>query len=235
MKYLALVALLGWALTSNALAQESDETTHFGAINLSVGTEVAQTYYAHNALLYNNVEIVYDTTLNLQSESGTKYFFYPQLRQGTQHVLHILLAEESDARNASKNYLDVYFMLGDTLTDEIVLSNTDSTAFLFKDGALAPQMIYANEHNARFNLIRTDSKSGVTGKFESAFIYAFDGAVPAQIKIAGDLAIPNVNLRSGQETGIAARKGVMSEDNRKRNLVFAGMISALILVGIAFR
>lgn len=231
-----LILVIALILTGVAAqAQEAGETPHFGEIRLSIGDKAAQTYYAHNALLYNNVDLEYDTTLNLQTEAGTSFYYFPQLRQGERNVLHLLLSTDLDARIASKEYLDVYFIIGDSLQNSVTLNNSDSTAFLFRNGKLADKPLYARNQTGTFNLSRTDSKSGVTGTINTRFTYAFDGEAEMPISLKGDLSIPSMNLLSGQESGITARKGVLTEENRKRNIMFAGLIIIAVLAGFAFR
>jgi len=218
-----------------AIAQEPVETPHFGEISLTIGNSSAQTYYAHNALLYNNVDLEYDKTLNLQTKEGTSFYYFPQLRKGERSVLHLLLSADRDARIASQEYLDVYFVFNDSLENTVTLGSSDSTAFIFRNGRLAEKQLYASNHSGTFNLARTDSKSGVTGNINTSFTYAFDGESETQISLQGDLSIPSMNLLSGQETGITARKGVLNEENRKRNIMFAGLIIIAVLAGFAFR
>ena len=227
------IALMFTALAG--YAQETVETTHFGEMSLTIGNKAAQTYYAHNALLYNNVDLEYDKTLNLQTQTGTTFYYFPQLRKGERNVLHLLLSADQDARIASKEYLDVYFVFDDSLQSSITLGNTDSTAFIFRNGKLAEKQVYASNHTGTFNLSRTDSKSGVTGNINTNFTYAFDGESEVPISLKGDLSIPSMNLLSGQETGITARKGILNEENRKRNILFAGLIIIAVLAGFAFR
>ncbi len=205
---------------------------NFGEITVEINDDSARTYLAESALLYQNVGIKYDTTLQVKTDEGTTFYYYPQLTQGNNIILHLILAaKEKTGDESSLSALDVYFNLGDSLKDHIEINDADSSLFIFPKGEFIQKKLYSRNHVAKFNIVKDEYGIPSAGDFESEFEYLIpnvSGKESSQGKMVGKLSIPEENLRIGQETTIAS--GKRDKNSLGRNLAIAAVASIFILI-----
>lgn len=217
-------ALVGMIAALNAGAE------HFGEVTVQIDGQPEQRLVAKSAIFYENVAIDYDTTVLVKSAPQTRLLYSPQLSQGTDYVVHLLLASPADTAAAKIPAYDVYFNLGDTLFEQLRFHDADSNVFLYTNGSLTPQKLYSRKQNGTFNLKPMAGAGGVGGSFDTEFEFPVPG-VPGQYQryhMKGVLSIPVASMRVGDSTNIS-----QAEDHSKRlkrNLAIAVVISAFVIL-----
>ncbi len=219
-----ITALAGMVAALNA------ETGNFGEVTVQIDGQPEQRFVAKSAVFYESVAIDYDTTVLVKSAPDTRMLYSPQLRQGTNFVLHLLLTSPVDTAAAHLPAYDVYFNLGDTLFEQLTFNNADSHAFLYTNGSLTPEKLYSRQQNGVFNLKPMEGGEGVAGSFDTEFEFPAPGIAGEyhRYHLKGALSIPVTSMRVGDETNIT-----QTEDQKKRlrrNLAIAVVISVFVIL-----
>ncbi len=211
--------------------------THFGEIALQVGDGPEQTYYARTVTLYREVSIVYDTTLQMQTDDHSQLFFYPQLHHGNHFVLHMMLSPlEKPGKEKETEFFDVYFDLGDTLPEVLQVEGVDSTVFFCRDGLFIARRMYSRDLKGTFQIRRVPGMGEyVSGALDVQFQFPApeDSLRMERIVLRGELSIPEANLRKGTVTGLTTTEAVQKR-RFKRNLLVAAVLTVFI-VAVALR
>ena len=223
-----MLLLINFILISGMFAQSESE--HYGRIIVQINDKAEETFFAENAELYRGVAIDYDTTVYLRNENSSEMLFSPQLNKGTANILHLILkSAEVGGENQITSY-DVYFNLGDTLWQQLEILDADSLVFIHPNGLLTTGRLYSANQTGQFNLVSTEDGSQIGGTFETEFDFPIPNRAEAysRIKLRGDLNIPESQIRLGEEKVITeAGRG---KKNRVRNIVFAVLLSAFIVL-----
>jgi hypothetical protein len=209
----------------------SQSKVNFGEIYVQVNDDSVKTYVAESVLLYQNVAIEYDTTVQVRSEKRSDYYFYPQLIKGESIILHLILTAKEKTRKNVISIFDVYFYLGDSLGSHIEIQNADSSLYIYPSGQYIQYRLYSRNQNAVFNIVKNDYGIPVAGDFQTEFEYILPGISPTEyskIKMSGQLSIPQENLRVGQETAIEGTKPHKS--SLGRNLAIVAVAGLFILI-----
>ena len=228
MKQIRCILLINLLLIAAAFGQV---TTHFDEIFVQVNDNTVETYFAESVLLYQHVGIEYDTTVQVRSEKGTEHYFYPQLTQGNSVILHLILtAKEKNDPDVISTF-DVYFYLGDSLSDQITIMGADSNLYIYPHGEFIKQKLYSRNHSAIFNIQKNEYGIPIAGDFRSEFEYLIPRLSEVEysnVKMEGTLSIPEENLRIGQETTIADAKRKKSDIGK--NLAIAAVAGLFIVI-----
>lgn len=231
-KFLSVFSL--WSFLTIILAAQT-APENFGQVSLTIDDHPLQNYQVQTAILYENIAIGYDTTLQLRSTQQTNMFFYPQLSKGDRYVLHLIL--NGGPGGLSKPYpqmLDAFFDLGRKLQD-IHYEGRDSSTFLYVEGRFSKTKLYSRNANERFTIVTDSSSGNVRGDFITDFEYPLIGARGQfqKIHMAGELRIPVQNLRVGQETGVTE-----TDQSRKRHFTrnaYIAAVSTLFVILLVLR
>ncbi len=211
------------------------EPPSFGNVEIKINQQSAQSYSAQNVIIYQDVVIQYDTTLHLQSDSSHGLYYYPQLHAGKNYVLHLLLNPQNEEEAGSPaNFYDVFIDLGDTLPEQLTMSEKDSNTFLLANGQFVSERQYSKNQSGMFNLTKGDAEYGATGSFQTEFEYPISGDMGeyTRVSIRGDLEIPEANIKRGTATGISrADKG----DNKFTRNLYIALITSIFIVLFALR
>lgn len=212
------------------VAALSAQTGNFGEVTVQIDEQPEHRFIAKSALFYESVAIDYDTTVLVKSPPETRTLYSPQLRQGTNFVLHLLLASPLDTAAVHLPVYDVYFNLGDTLYEQLTFNNADSHAFLYTNGNLSPEKLYSRQQRGVFNLKPMEGGEGVAGSFDTQFEFPVSGGGGEyhRYRLKGSLRIPITGMRFGDETNI-----IQTDDHKKRlqrNVAIAVVISAFIIL-----
>ena len=231
MKKLSLLIFM--TLTGLSVCFAQADAANFGKISIQFNDDTPQIYYAKNATLYRNVSVDYDTTLQVQGEKATQRYYYSQLSKGKHYVLHLILdAEQSVLGKGITPGYDVYFDLGDTLTDPLQITDVDSQVFFYKDGEFSMEKYYSRNQSGVFSLPSGEEGLGISGRFSTVFEFPSPNQPESfdRISFEGDLNIPGENLYRGREGGISRvspQKGKVV-----RNLLIAAALAGVILISV---
>lgn len=206
------------------------EPDMFGSVMVQINDEPERTFYVESAVFYRNVTVNYDTTVYLKSQSTTNMLFSPQLSKGNNYVLHLILTAAEPPQPDQTFSYDVYMNLGDTLWQQLEILDADSLTFIHPNGILTTDKLYSAGQTGQFNLVSSESGARISGTFQTEFDFPISdrGEEYSHIKMRGELDIPEGNLREGQETAIATVRD--TKKNRTRNIVFAVLLSAFIVL-----
>lgn len=225
-RWLAGVAVLA-ALTLHA----QDD---FGTVTVTLddGTPVA--HRVENATLYKDVDLSYDTTLFVRSDSVGDFYYYPQFNQGRRYVLHLILASGESGAGEPESSFDVYFDLGDTLRQPLTLTGVDSAAYAFQGGLFSKSRQYSTGQEGTFDLAYDEAIGTVEGRFDTRFDFATDPGLAERhrVAMAGDLRIPESKVLVGKEGSLAPQE--VRKDDFQRNIVIA-LITVAFVVAFALR
>ena len=201
----------------------------FGDLSLSIDGNSLAGYEVKNAILYEDVTILYDTTLQLYSGRGFEQYYYPQLHAGSNYVLHLIL-EDATSTLPFPPFYDLYIDIGDTLIDNLTLPDNGSV-YWFKDGNFASQQYQASMQEGTFNLERSEDRAGVEGDFSLEFSFPTpDSFVDRlqRISVSSNLKVPESNLARGGENAVdfgKDRAGAL-----RRNAILAVLAASFIVL-----
>jgi len=228
-----IIWLFNILFISVMLAQS--EPDKFGNVAVQINDEPERAFDVESAVFYRNVTVNYDTTVylkskNLKSKNTTNMLFSPQLSKGDSYVLHLILAAAEPSQPGQTSSYDVYMNLGDTLWQQLEILDADSLTFIHPNGILTTDKFYSTGQTGQFNLVTSESGALISGTFQTEFDFPIPdrGQEYSHIKMRGNLNIPEGILREGQETAIAAVKD--TKKNRTRNIIFAVLLSAFIVL-----
>lgn len=223
-----IIWLFNILFISAILAQSEPDT--FGNVKVQINEEPERNFYVESAVFYRNVTVNYDTTVYLKSKGATNMLFSPQLSKGNSYVLHLILTAAEPSQPGQTSSYDVYMNLGDTLWQQLEILDADSLTFIHPNGILTTDKIYSAGQTGQFNLVTSESGALISGTFQTEFDFPIPdrGEGYSHVKMQGELNIPEGILREGQETAIASVKD--TKKNRTRNIVFAVLLSAFIVL-----
>ena len=87
--------------------------SELGELTITIDEIDVQLYNIQNALLYKNVLIEYDSTVLIQNDEGNRILVYPQLREGNNNVLRLIIGEIQESnRNFFERHDPEHMVLG---------------------------------------------------------------------------------------------------------------------------
>ena len=207
-----------------------------GTALLKLGEQPPENLDILSATLYKDVLLRYDTNVRVRTAGQEQHFYYPQVLQGNDVVLSLILGTAGDDDNPNPTRLyDVYYVLGAAFVDSLILSNRDSAAFIFPRSSAIHRPAYGRSLNGTFR-IKTESglNPGTTGTFRSTFEFPTlaDPQSMQQVSLSGDMKIPLENVRQGESVSTTP------VDQRKQRLkrnIYIAVITSLFLVAMVVR
>jgi hypothetical protein len=212
-----LLIILSWIFL---FAQESESS--FGSVQMQVDSSEGETYYIKSAVLYQNAAADFDTIAQVQSDSSNEILYYPQILEGENNILRLILALTDDS------FYDVIFNLGDSLGDSIVYDAADSKVFFSYEGRLTDFEQRTRNMNGRILINKpvSDEKQ-ISGELNTSFELPLDKASTriSTIKLDGTFKVYFGEFRSVS----LATGSPLQEDKKKyaNNLVLAMMLVAI--------
>ncbi len=196
----------------------------FGKVTVTIDTLPPLQLNIVSAILYRQVDVVQDTVVFLSDSAGIQYLFGPQFVEGKQYVLQLHMVEEANGTQ----FYDVGFVLGDTLTQQLTITNEAGGVYFNPEGRLTSHPQTASHLTARFDF--KELNDNVVGRFTATFFYVPNPQQPAlrvPVKMEGELKAP---VGTYQETSIATESENLEQKRRyQRNLGIAIIISFIML------
>ncbi len=201
-------------------AQESESS--FGSVQMQVDSSEAEKYYIKSAVLYQNAAADFDTTVQIQSDSSNEVLYYPQILEGENNILRLILGLNDD------NFYDVIFNLGDSLGDVIVYDADDSKVFFSYEGRLANFEQRTRNLNGRIIIDKLASnEKQISGELNTTFELPLDKESTRTSTIRLDGAF---KVHFGEFKSVSLATGGPLQENKKKyanNLVLAMMLVAI--------
>ncbi len=176
------------------------------------------------AILYENADVDFDTTLQIQDGDGSKVLYYPQIIDGSNEILRLIMAPE----NSQENFYDVIFNLGDSLEDRVVYENADSKVFFNYRGKLNHFRRYTKNLNGKFLFLKESSEiEMISGEVNTTFQMPLDKDLSRFSTIALKGAF-DVYLGEFRAVSLATGPQLQKKKTRyMKNLVIAMMMAAI--------
>jgi len=216
-----LICLLFLMLSQfSLLAQESESS--FGTVKMQIDSSEGDTYYIKSAVLYQNASVSFDTIVQIQSEMNNEILYYPQILEGGDSILRLILALNED------NFYDIIFNLGDSLGDTVVYDAADSKVFFSYDGQLNTFEQRTKNMNGQILLTRPISKEKqISGELYTSFELPLDKESTRISTITLEGAF---NVYFGEFRSVSLATGTPLQENKKKyvnNLVVAVVLAAI--------
>ncbi len=205
--------------------------TTFGSVSLAIDGKTSQDFVVANAYLFSDVEIGYDTTSQSQIGDETTFFYYPQLRQGENRILHLILSPDSllPAENGEGSFYDFYLRVGADFEETVSFANADSNIFLAQNGRFSSVRRFSSVENGTVNLKSVGVDNRTEGDLDLRFQLPVDGGDTFEaVHLTGTLTFSEDNFRRGEATSLAS---VKPPNNHRRNLVVALLTAGLVILG----
>ncbi len=168
MRYLMILLYLIF-FQAFLIGQESEIS--FGSINVQIDSGEEGELNIRTAILYENADVDFDTALQIQDGDGSKVLYYPQIIDGSNEILRLIMAPE----NNQEDFYDVIFNLGDSLEDRIVYENAESKVFFNYKGKLDRFKRYTKNLNGKFLFLKEASeKEMISGEVNTTFQMPLD-------------------------------------------------------------
>jgi len=223
-----LFSIFGFSLL---LGQESKD--HFGTISMQKDAQEEQTFWITNALLYENASIDFDTTVQVQDEKEIVIYYYPQILEGTDNVLRLILEPQD---KADGNFYDVTFNLGDSLEEKIAFQGDSAKVYFNQNGQLNDFQQVTKNINGIF-LISTEKHENqiISGELDISFDLPQTGQATelSQISMTGNFEVPTGEFREVSLSSSAPTKDKNSK--YKQNIYFAIIITAIAIIALGIQ
>jgi hypothetical protein len=195
-----------------------------GEVTITIDEIDEQLYNIQNALLYKNVSIEYDSTVLIQNYEGNQILVYPQLREGSNNVLRLIIGE---IQEPNRNFYDIFLNLGSYISDTIHWTNEYNKVFLSKNGRTLPIEARSININGSINFRELDKKNRFAGQIHLEFDFPliYSGTLN-HIKING-----SYDVLSGEYREISMASASNGNIRKKRN---RSTIHMLIIFSVLF-
>jgi hypothetical protein len=216
------VICLLFLISSQAFLSAQDSELSFGSVQMQVDSGEGETYYIKSAVLYQNATVNFDTIVQIQSDSSNEILYYPQILEGEDNILRLILALNEDS------FYDVIFNLGDSLGDAIVFDAADSRVFFRYEGRLSNFEQHTKNLNGRILITQpASSEKQISGELDTSFELPLDKASAriSTVKLSGTFSVYFGEFRS-----VSLATGSPLKENKKKyanNLVVALMLVAI--------
>ena len=140
--------------------------SELGELTITIDEIDVQLYNIQNALLYKNVLIEYDSTVLIQNDEGNRILVYPQLREGNNNVLRLIIGE---IQESNRNFFDIFLDLEQSISDTIFWTNENNKVFLSKNGRTLPAEARSKNINGSINIREGDKKNRFAGQLHLEF------------------------------------------------------------------
>lgn len=214
--FLSLLLLIQFSF----LAQGSE--TSFGSIKMQIDSGEANTYDINSAVLYQNASVSFDTIVQIQNEMSDEILYYPQILEGKDNILRLILALNEE------NFYDVIFNLGDSLQDAVVYNAADSKVFLSYDGQLKTFAQRTRNMNGQVLIAEPDSKQKqISGELNVSFELPLD---PESMRVSTINLDGKFDVYIGEFRTVSLATGTPLKEKKKKyvnNLIVAAMLVAV--------
>jgi hypothetical protein len=220
-KIMRLICLLFLMWSQFSLLAQGPESS-FGTVAMQIDSGEADTYYIKSAVLFQNASVGFDTTVQIQSAVSNEILYYPQILEGEDNILRLILALNED------NFYDVVFNVGDSLGDTLVYNAVDSRVFFNYDGQLNTFEQTTRNLNGQILLTQSDPKEKqISGEIDVSFELPRDKELTrtSTITLAGTFSVYFGEFRS-----VSLATGTPLQKNKKKyvnNLVVAVALATI--------
>lgn len=223
-----LISIFGFSLM---MGQESKE--HFGTITMQKDAQEEQNFWVTNALLYENAAIDFDTTVQVQDEKEIVTYYYPQILEGKDKVLRLILEPQE---KADGNFYDVTINLGDTLKDKIAFNNDSAKIYFNRNGQLSDFRQATKNLSGSFLILPKKEESElISGELTISFDLpqSEQAAEFSRISMSGNLEVPTGEFREVSLSSSAPTKEQKSK--YRQNIYFAIAITAIAILALGLK
>ncbi len=224
---LSLILLL-WGIGSDVLY---GNTRDFGKVDLTIDALPAQSLVINRALLYRNVNIHYDSTVIIQNSAGMEVLYYPQLEEGKENVLRLILDRKSDS---VKDFYDMYFNLGDSIPDSLYWNGAAGKIFLAHNGEARPLRPRSRDIRGSIEIVDGDHNRAVTGRLDLNFQMPVlaDDTVASRVALKGAFDVPVGKFQETSIGTVSEKKGKSSTYKRNLYLAIIGSVFLIAVFGL---
>lgn len=232
MKFHIKFFFLGFFLLLSLHAGAQGQEELLGEITLKIDDGPKTKYPIKQALLYRNVSIDYDSTILLQSSKSIKVLYYPQLDQGEENVLRLIVERKMGRKS---DFYDFFINVGDSLQDSLYWENERGRIFLAHRGEVWPTRAYAENVRGEVVLVESKSNRAVTGSLHLNFDLpglSFDRQAH-HFQVEGTFDVP---VGSFRETSLSTATVDRAQKQKYRNNLYLALgLTLVILVLFGFK
>lgn len=206
----------------------------FGSFTIKVNDQVEQSLDVIQALIYQRASLTYDTTAQIQDDNSFEVLYYPQIYDGPNHVLRLILKYPETDTNTGEFY-ELYINLGDSLKERIELENEVSKVFLTRNGLLMRQKQSLKNLSGYVLLLEgLEKQEIISGELHLEFEAAFTGNANelTHVKMDGNFKVPLGEYRAAS---ISSAKPARKKIDYKTRLYTAIAISVLIVLAFGIK
>jgi hypothetical protein len=221
---LLVMTLLYIFLPLNGLAK----TKEFGEISIQIDDADSLKLDVQMALLYNNVEVDYDSTILIQSSDGSKIMLYPQVASGSQSVLRIIIGKIEDQ---NPRFYDMFVVLGDTVTDYVEWKSDREKIFVTYNGILKSEKSLSEDINGSIIFDRNNEGEIISGRIQLNLLFPlFEGTNEVnRLRLKGSF-----ELAVGDYRDLTLGKNIsdLEKKKKKRSNLYLAIVFSVFLVAI---
>ncbi len=189
-------------------------------------------FMVHQALLYRNVDIGYDSTIIIQDSESSDIRFYPQLGTGDKNILRIIAGEIHELK---PDFYDIFLVIGDSIPDTLIWREEKEKIYIAANGMLTKQTPIAQNITGQIDFTREKKYDFSSARIDLNFRYPF-------YQLEGDYNGVNLDgffsLRVGDYRELAmgeSDSSLLKKENKRQNLYLAIIFSVFIIAVFGLR
>lgn len=215
-------------ITGLSLAKEGE----YGTLTLIKGDQPGKTYPIQQALLYQKVALAYDSTAMIQNKKTAEILYYPQLTEGRENVLRIIAGTMTDTM---QNYYDLYFSMGDTISQNLNWKHETNRVYLARNGKARPQKYLSKAITGDISIVNKNRNETIKGSLNLDFelVPMVRNASSQLIHLEGEFDVP---VGTYQQISLATVESKKEKGKGyRKNMYLAIVFSIFILAIFGFR
>lgn len=204
------------------------DTKNFGSIKMVINSIDSLNLNVQTALLYRNVNLAYDSTLQIQNPESLSVKYYPQFENGNQNVLRILAGE---ILTEKPQFYDIFFIIGDTIPDSLAWKDTSSTILMIPNGYVTASRSVAENINGNIKFERDKKGNIISGNLQVDFntpLFGSQGSIN-QVSLTGAFKLAVGTYR---ELALSKSESDVDKKKRGRQSLYLGIVFAVFIIAI---
>jgi hypothetical protein len=204
------------------------DNKNFGSIKMVINSTDSLDLNVQTALLYRNVNLAYDSTLQIQNQESLSVKYYPQFENGSKNVLRILAGE---ILTEKPQFYDIFFIVGDTIPDSLVWKDTSSTILMIPNGYVTASRSIAENINGYIKFDRDKKGNVISGNLKVDFntpIFGSHGGIN-QVSLVGAFKLAVGTYR---ELALSKSESDVDKKKRGRQNLYLGIVFAVFIIAI---
>jgi hypothetical protein len=204
------------------------DNKNFGSIKMVLNSNDSLELDVQTALLYRNVHLAYDSTLQIQNQESLSVKYYPQFENGNQNILRILAGE---ILTVEPQFYDIFFVVGDTIPDSLAWKDTSATILMIPNGYVTASRSVSENINGYIKFDRDKKGNVISGNLKVDFntpIFGSPGGIN-QVYLAGAFKLAVGTYR---ELALSKSESDVDKKKRGRQNLYLGIVFAVFIIAI---